>query len=170
MSCGTTHMFGYLAQQRTLPPIATDEGLNPALQEAGQPPLFYAATAGAARLLGLELSAPQLSRNPYWGYPSHGTVNDNKNRFVHRPGEWQKSPLRALLILRLFSLGLGAGAVVSAYGLARAVRAASNGRSRGRGFRRNRAPVSLHRQQCEQRRVDHCVDWRDALGISRGLA
>ena len=113
----------YLAQQRTLPPIATDESLNPALQEAGQPPLFYAAAAGAARLLGLELSAPRLSRNPHWGYPSRGTVSDNKNRFVHRPGEWRASSLRALLVLRLFSLGLGAGAVVSAYGLARAVRA-----------------------------------------------
>ena len=114
-----------MAQLRTLPPISTDESLNPALQEAGQPPLFYAAAAGAARLLGLELSAPKLNRNPHWGYPSRGTVNDNKNRFVHRPGEWRAPSLRALLVLRLFSLVLGAGAVVSAYGLARAVRASA---------------------------------------------
>ncbi|HSN78050.1 MAG TPA: glycosyltransferase family 39 protein, partial [Anaerolineae bacterium] len=113
----------YLAQQRTLPPISPDESQNPALQEAGQPPLFYVAAAGAAHLIGLELPAPNLSRNPHWGYPSRGTVNDNKNRFVHRPGEWWAPPLLALLVLRFFSLLLGAGAVVSAYGLARAVRA-----------------------------------------------
>ena len=113
----------HLAQLGALPPISPDESQNPALQEAGQPPLFYAAAAGAAHLIGLELPAPNLSRNPYWGYPSRGTVNDNKNRFVHRPGEWQASPLLALLVVRFFSLLLGAGAVVSAYGLARAVRA-----------------------------------------------
>ena len=76
----------HLAQLGALPPISPDESQNPALQEAGQPPLFYAAAAGAAHLLGLELPAPNLSRNPHWGYPSRGTVNDNKNRFVHRPG------------------------------------------------------------------------------------
>jgi len=113
----------YLAQQGTLPPIATDESQNPALQEAGQPPLFYAAAAGVTRLFGLELPVLRLERNPHWGYPSRGTVNDNKNRFVHRPGEWRSAPLRTLLVLRLLSLVLGAGAVVSAYGLTRAVRA-----------------------------------------------
>ena len=125
MRSGTTRMFGIWhskARSRRFPLMKVR---NPALQEAGQPPLFYAAAAGAAHLLGLELPAPQLSRNPHWGYPSRGTVNDNKNRFVHRPGEWRAPPLRALLVLRLFSLVLGAGAVVSAYGLARAVRAST---------------------------------------------
>jgi MFS family permease len=111
----------YLAQQGTLPPITTEESLNPALQEAGQPPLFYAAAAGVARVLQLDLSPPPRSRNPYWAYPARGTVNDNKNRFVHRPDEWREPSLRALFVLRLFSLVLGAGAVISAYGLARAV-------------------------------------------------
>jgi hypothetical protein len=115
----------HLAQQGSLPPITTEESRNPALQEAGQPPLFYAAAAGAAHLLGLDMQPPLLSRNPYWAYPTRGTVNDNKNRYIHRPGEWRTPPLRALLVLRLFSLVLGAGAVVSAYGLARAVRAST---------------------------------------------
>ena len=115
----------YLAQQGTLPPITPEESQNPALQEAGQPPLFYAAAASATRLLRLDLPVPRLSRNPHWGYPARGTVNDNKNRFVHRPGEWRALPLRALFVLRLFSLGLGAGSVISAYGLARAVRASA---------------------------------------------
>ena len=115
----------HLAQLGTLPPISADESQNPALQEAGQPPLFYAAAAGAAHLLGLELPSPNLSRNPHWGYPSRGTVNDNKNRFVHLPGEWREPLLRALLVFRFFSLLLGAGAVISAYGLARAVGASA---------------------------------------------
>ena len=154
----------HLAQLGTLPPISPDESQNPALQEAGQPPLFYAAAAGAAHLLGLELPAPNLSRNPHWGYPSRGTVNDNKNRFVHRPGEWWAPPLLALLVLRFFSLLLGAGAVVSAYGSGTRRARFRNGRSRGRGLRRNNAPVSLYRQQREQRRVDHRVDRRRRSG------
>jgi hypothetical protein len=113
----------YLAQRGALPPITTDENQNPALQEAGQPPLFYATAAGAAHLLGLDLAAPGLSRNPYWAYPTRGTVNDNKNRWVHRAGEWRAASLRPQLVLRLLSLVLGAAAVVSAYGSARAVRA-----------------------------------------------
>ena len=115
----------YLGHQGALPPITTEESRNPALQEAGQPPLFYATAAGMAHILRLDLQAPQISHNPHWGYPARGTVNDNKNRFVHHSDEWRESSLRALFGLRLLSLVLGAGAVISAYGLARAVGAST---------------------------------------------
>jgi hypothetical protein len=115
----------HLVQQGTLPPITTEESRNPALQEAGQPPLFYATAAGVARFLRLDLRTPPLNRNPYWAYPTRGTINDNKNRFIHRPDEWRDPALRALFSLRLLSLVLGVGAVISAYGLARAVGAST---------------------------------------------
>jgi hypothetical protein len=81
--------------------------------------LFYLLAAGCAHLFGWQVPAGALPGNPYWGYPALGTVNDNKNRFVHRAGElWSGSP-RGLLWLRLFSLLLGAGGVAAAFGLGR---------------------------------------------------
>lgn len=112
----------HLLRNGALPPITADETLNPARQEAGQPPLFYAAAALVARFLRMDAETLPLVRNPYWGYPARGTVADNKNRFIHLPGEMAQPQVRALLLLRGLSLLLGAGAVVSAYGLARALR------------------------------------------------
>ncbi len=109
----------YILDHGGLPPITADAALNPARQEAGQPPLFYLLAAGCSRLFGWQVPAGALPRNPYWGYPALGTVNDNKNRFVHLPGEWGSGSLRGLLWLRLFSVLLGAGGVTAAYGLGR---------------------------------------------------
>lgn len=116
----------HLLRDGTLPPISTDETLNPARQEAGQPPLFYAAASLVARLLRMDAETPSGARNPYWGYPARGTVADNKNRFIHLPGEIAQAQARSLFLLRGLSLLLGAGAVVSAYALARALGAGAS--------------------------------------------
>jgi 4-amino-4-deoxy-L-arabinose transferase-like glycosyltransferase len=109
----------YLLDKGKLPPISTDETINPAQQEAGQPPLYYLLAATTVRLFGLNAPPLNLTPNPYWGYPSPGTVNDNKNRYIHPPNELFSSPLRTLLALRVLSLLLGIGTILSVYGLAR---------------------------------------------------
>ncbi|MEK9164389.1 MAG: DUF2142 domain-containing protein [Chloroflexota bacterium] len=111
----------YLLDKGSLPPISSDESINPARQEAGQPPLYYLMAAAAARILRLDTTRPPLRPNPYWAYPAPGTVNDNKNRFVHARGELASEDFRAVFWLRYLSLALGGFAVVSAYGLARAM-------------------------------------------------
>ncbi len=111
----------YLLEKGQLPPLLADEAQNPARQEAGQPPLFYGLAAMTARLFGLEAKSATLPPNPYWGYPARGTVNDNKNRFVHAAAEYAQPDLRIIYLLRGISLLMGAGAVLSAYGLARAL-------------------------------------------------
>ncbi len=111
----------YLLEHGQLPPLLANEKLNPALQEAGQPPLFYGLAAASARLLGLEANDATLPPNPYWGYPARGTVDDNKNRFVHVSAEYAQPNLRIIYVLRGLSLLLGAGAILCAYGLARAL-------------------------------------------------
>jgi hypothetical protein len=113
----------YLLEHGQLPPLVANETLNPALQEAGQPPLFYGLAAASARLLGLEAQSALVPSNPYWGYPARGTVDDNKNRFVHASAEYAQPALRIIYVLRGLSLLLGAGAIVAAYGLARALNA-----------------------------------------------
>ena len=111
----------YLLEHGQLPPLLADENLNPALQEAGQPPLFYGLAAAGARLLGLDAKNATVPPNPYWGYPARGTVDDNKNHFVHASAEYAQPNLRIIYVLRGLSLLLGAGAVICAYGLARAL-------------------------------------------------
>ena len=113
----------YLLDHGQLPPLVADERLNPALQEAGQPPLFYGLAAATARLLRLDAHSATVPPNPYWGYPARGTVNDNKNRFVHTAAEYVQPDLRIVYVLRALSLFLGAGAILAAYGLARALSA-----------------------------------------------
>lgn len=109
----------YLLDHGDLPPISPDEQLNPAAQEAGQPPLYYLLAAGTARVMGLDHDRPVWEYNPYWGYPVPLTWNDNKNRVMHEPGEWDLPGWRIVLCLRGLSLLLGAGAVVFAYALGR---------------------------------------------------
>jgi Dolichyl-phosphate-mannose-protein mannosyltransferase len=113
----------YLLEHGQLPPLVADEKLNPAMQEAGQPPLFYGLAAISARLLGLESKNAAVAVNPYWGYPAAGTVNDNKNRFVHASAEYLQPGQRIIYVLRALSLLLGAGAILATYGLARALHA-----------------------------------------------
>ena len=111
----------YLLEHGQLPPLLADEKLNAALQEAGQPPLFYGLAAASARVFGLDPKSATVPPNPYWGYPARGTVDDNKNRFVHVSAEYTQPNLRIIYVLRWLSLLLGAGAVICAYGLARAL-------------------------------------------------
>lgn len=111
----------YLLEHGNLPLITTDETLNPARQEAGQPPLYYLLAASSARALGLGGDPLPLRANPYWAYPAPGIVNDNKNRYVHQPGEMFLPPFQTIIWLRRLSLILGAGTVVCAYGLGRTI-------------------------------------------------
>jgi 4-amino-4-deoxy-L-arabinose transferase-like glycosyltransferase len=111
----------YLLAHGDLPPITTDGSLNPAQQEAGQPPLYYLLGASSARVLGLTGDQLPLRPNPYWAYPAPGIVDDNKNRYVHQPGEFFQPPFQIILWLRRLSVFLGAGTVVCAYGLSRAI-------------------------------------------------
>ncbi|MGQ0602076.1 MAG: ArnT family glycosyltransferase [Anaerolineales bacterium] len=97
-----------------LPPLVKDAALNPAQQIAGHAPLYYALSAGLVRVLGLEVSAPLPPINPFWAYPAPGTRPDNKNRFVHSANE----DYRAVWVLRLFSLALGAATIPLAFALA----------------------------------------------------
>jgi hypothetical protein len=107
----------YLLDRGALPPITSDEALNPARQEAGQPPLFYALSAAAVKFAGLTQARPVLRPNPYWAYPVPGTVNDNKNRFIHERDEITRREFLAVYGLRGLSLLLGVGTVLWAYGL-----------------------------------------------------
>ncbi len=107
----------YLAQRGQLPPLVLDRVQNPADQIAGHPPLFYAAGALLLKATGSSPVLPELRSNPFWGYPALGTVPDNKNRFLHAPGELGWADARVVYLLRGLSLFLGAGAILAAYGI-----------------------------------------------------
>jgi len=111
----------YLLENGRLPPLVIDGDLNPAYQIAGHPPLFYATGALVVRALGATAQRPALTPNPFWAYPAPGDVHDNKNRFLHASDEPGRSEFRSIYLLRAYSLILGAGAVVAAYGIARAL-------------------------------------------------
>lgn len=111
----------FLADRGQLPPLIIDPEVNPAYQIAGHPPLFYALSALAVRGLRLELTLPALEPNPFWAYPAPGAVPDNKNRFLHASGEVEQLHLGPLYLLRGLSLVLGAGTVLAAYGIGRAL-------------------------------------------------
>lgn len=107
----------FLLEQRRLPPLVIDPEQNPALQIAGHPPLYYAASALMLRVMGPTQVPPELQANPFWGYPALGTTPDNKNRFLHAADELGNADYRPLYLLRSLSLFLGAGAVIAAYGI-----------------------------------------------------
>lgn len=111
----------HLLEQERLPPLVIDADLNPAYQIAGHPPLYYALSALLLRGLGLRITPPELVPNPFWGYPAPGTAPDNKNRFLHTPEESRQGKFEALYLLRWFSLVLGLGTIIAAYGIARAL-------------------------------------------------
>lgn len=108
----------YIATRGSLPPLVRDAALNPAQQIAGHPPLYYALAAGAARLLGLNLSQPPPPNNPFWAYPAPGTVPDNKNLFIHSNAD----AYPAVRLLRGLSLLLGAALLPFTFALARELR------------------------------------------------
>lgn len=110
----------YLATERRLPPW---DQTSPAKQESSQPPLYYA--TAALLTAWIETSSPEtmLNRNPYWGYPAAGRVNDNKNVFLHTDDEafpWQGTVL-AVHVARLTNLLFGALTVIAAHLLAREI-------------------------------------------------
>lgn len=112
----------YLTKERRLPPWDTE---SPAGQESSQPPLYYAVAALATGWVDASPPEELLDRNPHWGYPAAGTVNDNKNMFFHRGTEaeafpWQGTAL-VVHIARLVNLAFGGLTVGATYLLAREI-------------------------------------------------
>jgi len=69
----------YLLTHGNLPPITTDETLDPARQEAGQPPSYYLLAASSVRALGSYGDQLPLRSNP-----------TNRRRCGQRPILWRK--------------------------------------------------------------------------------
>ncbi len=111
----------YLVRERQLPPWDTESAVG---QESSQPPLYYA-TAALATAWTDASTASFLDRNPHWGYPSAGRVNDNKNLFFHQREGAEAFPWRdtalAVHLARLVNLVFGALTVAFSYLLAREV-------------------------------------------------
>ncbi len=108
----------YILDHHALPPLDTDVAVNPAEQIAGHPPLYYALASTALKLTGLDNPRPEIAPNPFWAVLVPGTVNDNKNHFIHPPHELTQSENRGVYFLRLLSLLIGAGTVIGAYAIA----------------------------------------------------
>jgi hypothetical protein len=93
--------------------------INPAEQIAGHPPLYY----GLASLLLALTEQPHHPISPehnlVLNVPLLGTTKENKNQFIHPPGELLDPGTRPTYLLRLFSLILGIGAIVGGFGIAR---------------------------------------------------
>lgn len=112
----------HLTVERRLPPWNTE---SPAGQESSQPPLYYATAALATGWIDASPPGELLDRNPYWGYPAAGTVNDNKNMFFHRGTgsegfPWQGAA-HVVHVARLVNLAFGALTVGVTYLLAREI-------------------------------------------------
>ncbi|HEC35467.1 MAG TPA: hypothetical protein ENI39_02910, partial [Anaerolineae bacterium] len=110
----------YLATEHRLPPW---DAASPAGQESSQPPLYYATAALATGWVDDD-PATSLQPNLYYGnYQAAGTVNDNKNVFLHTDAEtfpWRGAVL-AIHVARLVNLFFGSLTVVAAYLLAREI-------------------------------------------------
>ncbi|MGC9335497.1 MAG: ArnT family glycosyltransferase, partial [Anaerolineae bacterium] len=112
----------YLVRERRLPPWDVE---SPVGQESSQPPLYYATAALATARMDASSPEAFLERNPHWGYPSAGTVNDNKNIFFHEREGAEAFPwsdtARVVHAARLVNLAFGALTVTFTYLLAREV-------------------------------------------------
>ena len=109
-----------LADGRGLPLPVADEAVNPALQEATQPPLYYAIAALATFWIDTGSANHLYVVNPHSqiGKPDS---RDNKNMVVHTPAE--AFPYRgialAVHLVRLLSVVMGALTVLLTYLIAR---------------------------------------------------
>ncbi len=109
----------YLVSERSLPP--------PTAQPRGeyhQAPLYYLLAAPLAMLTDDQDFAQIEGRlNPYYGAHIDATGNDNKNLYLHTRAEafpYTDSPTaRAVHLLRLLSVLLGAGTVVLSHAILR---------------------------------------------------
>lgn len=115
--------YGYvqhLALERSLPPRA-DGSL--AEHEASQPPLYYAVAALGTAWRSHDPS-PVLEPNRYYAnYQASGTVNDNKNVYLHSDLEgypW-RGPVLTVRLTRLVNLLFGGLTVAFTYLLGREI-------------------------------------------------
>ncbi|MGD1996652.1 MAG: glycosyltransferase family 39 protein [Anaerolineae bacterium] len=110
----------YLATEHRLPPWGAK---SPAEHESSQPPLYYATAALTIAWMG-QGPAASLQPNPYYdNYQPTGTVNDNKNVFIHSRAEaypWRGEVL-AVHLTRLVNLLFGSITVGATYLLAREI-------------------------------------------------
>ena len=112
----------YLADGRGLPPPVSDRALNPAQQEATQPPLYYALAALATAWLDTGSAGAPYTINPHAriGEPA---ATDNRNMVVPASGDegLERRLVLAVRLIRLLSLAMGLGTVLLTYQLARLV-------------------------------------------------
>jgi len=111
----------YILDHHHLPPMVEDVEMNPAEQIAGHPPLYYILSSSLLQLIDLYDVRPNVATNEFWAVPVPGTVNDNKNHFLHPPGELASPKNRSFFLLRLLSLIIGIGTILGAYGIASAI-------------------------------------------------
>lgn len=107
----------YLQTRQNLPVVDYEEPPT----EYHQPPLYYALTALITAPLPHGEIESLTVENPFWGYAIGQVGRDNKNRFLHDPGE---SPLAdparlAVHLTRALSTLYGAAALLLVYLLAR---------------------------------------------------
>jgi hypothetical protein len=124
-----------LAQTGFLPDRAAS-ATNAPRQASGQPPLYYAAAAGVARLLGLpmveggallaQLETAGTYKNPWYSPPDPWNRTDNRNvLLVSIDASQAEAPYTTvtgnLSVLRFTSLAFGSAGVIAAYAGACAV-------------------------------------------------
>ncbi len=92
--------------------------------ETHQAPLYYALIAPVAALLD-DADFPTIAQrvNPYLGHGFRTAGNDNKNLFLHSRTERfpyeQSETARTIHLLRLFSVAMGTGTVITCYAILR---------------------------------------------------
>ncbi len=117
--------YSYVRHLTTEHALPQWDAESPAAQESSQPPLYYTVAALATDWIDASRLEDLPDRNPHWGYPAAGTVNDNKNMFFHRrlgvaAFPWQGATL-VVHLARLANLSFGALTVGATYLLAKEV-------------------------------------------------
>jgi len=106
----------YIIEHKSLPPLSPNKSINPALQIAAHPPLYYVASAALVKLSGLNSKVPVLKNNPFNWYI---WPNDNRNCCIHyHIEEYKIKSFWPTYLLRFFSLLLSIGAIIAAYRMA----------------------------------------------------
>ncbi len=109
----------YLRQTGQLPVV---DPIAP-LSEYHQPPLYYALAALATSGFDLAQGRSDIVANPFWAYDIGQVGRDNKNQYLHPPGEQIATGMAlAAHAIRLLSTVIGLAGVYGAYRLMRLLR------------------------------------------------
>ncbi len=109
----------YLTLNRALPPVSAESSGQ---LQAHHPPLYYALAALITSPIQSDAGpdyAPPI--NPFWGFRYFEPSTDNKNQYLHSPGErWQFTGATLIVYLgRWLSMLFGLGTVLMTYRLSR---------------------------------------------------